>query len=334
MSIIPNRRETASWLAGILAAVSLPLIAAWCPPVVHHALARGQTVSTYAPSNASPSPPSQNVTTVKCSSLASKIIGRDVNYCVDLPVDYEPSAQHYPTLYFLHGLFENERSWEEKGGKEILDRLLETGQLGKFLVVMPDGRRTFYVNSEDGKERYEDFLIQEFIPAIDQLYRTIPEREERGITGVSMGGYGSLHLSMRHADVFGSASAQSAALVPHLPDPLPTEGRWGFYMRILAAPFGSPLNRRYFEENNPLTLAENPSKFRDLQLYFDVGDHDRYGFKEGNVLLDQILKQKGFSHEFTIRPGDHGWSFLRDYMQYALEFHWKLFQSGLARSSH
>lgn len=270
-----------------------------------------------------------DVTTVKCDQEPSRILGRDVKYCIGLPADYATSGHRYPVLYFLHGLFENERRWEENGGKEILDGLIRQGKVGRFLVVMPDGGRSFYVNSDDGKNRYEDFFIQEFIPAIDRLYRTIPDREERGITGVSMGGYGSLHLSMRHSDVFGSASSQSAALVPHLPDPLPTEGRWGFYTRIMAEAFGSPLNREYFEENNPLTLAENPDKFKNLKLYFDVGDHDRYGFKEGNVLLDQILTQKRFAHQFAVRPGDHGWSFLRDYMQYALEFHWNVFKGCL-----
>ncbi|MGH9453179.1 MAG: alpha/beta hydrolase [Terriglobia bacterium] len=273
--------------------------------------------------------PNGDVTTVECGQVTSAILGRSVNYCVDLPADYATSGKRYPSLYFLHGLFENERVWEEKGGKEILDGLIQEGKAGRFLVVMPDGGRSFYVNADDGKNRYEDFFIREFVPAIDHLYRTIPEREERGITGVSMGGYGALHLAMRHPDVFGSASAQSAALVPHLPEPLPTEGRWGFYARILAGAFGSPLNRQYFEENNPLTLAEDPTKFQNLKLYFDVGDHDRYGFTEGNSLLDQILTKKGFPHQFAIRPGDHGWSFLHDYMQYALEFHWKIFNAAL-----
>jgi len=294
----------------------------------------GQPARSQTPSQTASSAPADMLTTVKCGQVSSNILSRDVNYCIDLPADYASSGQRYPTLYFLHGLFENEQRWEENGGKEILDGLIRQGKVGRFLMVMPDGGRSFYVDSDNGKNRYEDFFIQEFIPAIDRLYRTIPKQEARGITGVSMGGYGSLHLSMRHSDVFGSASAQSAALVPHLPDPLPTEGRWGFYARILAGAFGSPLNRQCFEENNPLTLAEDPSKFQNLKLYFDVGDHDRYGFKEGNVLLDQILIQKGFAHQFAVRPGDHGWSFLCDYMQYALEFHWKIFKTALPVRGH
>jgi S-formylglutathione hydrolase FrmB len=250
-----------------------------------------------------------------------------------LPADYAASNARYPTLYFLHGLFENERSWGERGGQEVLDGLVSQGQVGKFLVALPDGGKTFYINSLDGHERYEDFFIQELVPAVDRTYRTIPDRQARGISGTSMGGYGSLHLSMRHADVFGTASAQSAALLPKFPNPIPTEGRWGFYARILQGPFGSPLNEAYWEANSPLTLAEHPERFANLKLYFDCGDNDRYGFQEGAQLLDKILTEKGFRHEFALRPGNHGWSYLSQYMKYALLFHWQAFEQSSAASA-
>jgi S-formylglutathione hydrolase FrmB len=252
---------------------------------------------------------------------------------VALPVDYAASAARYPVLYFLHGLFENERSWSERGGQEVLDGLLSDGQVGKFLVVLPDGGKTFYINSLDGHERYEDFFVGELVPAIDRTYRTLPDRQARAISGTSMGGYGALHLGMRHADEFGAASAQSAALLPMFPNPIPTEGRWGFYARILQGPFGSPLNEAYWEANSPLTLAEHPEHFADLKLYFDCGDHDRYGFEEGAQLLDKILSVKGFQHEFTLRPGNHGWSYLSQYMKYSLLFHWRWFKQAAAGSA-
>jgi S-formylglutathione hydrolase FrmB len=277
------------------------------------------------PALRAPHPP---VTKIDCTSLPSAILGRSVDYCVALPADYAASTARYPTLYFLHGLFENERSWGERGGQEILDGLVSQGQVGKFLVVLPDGGKTFYINSFDGHERYEDFFIQELVPAIDRTYRTAADRQARGISGTSMGGYGALHLSMRHADIFGTASAQSAALLPQFPNPIPTEGRWGFYAHILQGPFGSPLNEAYWEANSPLTLAEHPEHFANLKLYFDCGDNDRYGFEEGAQLLDKVLTEKGFRHEFALRPGNHGWSYLSQYMKYALLFHWQWFQQS------
>ena len=262
----------------------------------------------------------------ECSSISSAILGHSVSYCVAFPPGYEASSnKRYPTLYFLHGLFEGEHSWLDRGGEQIWESLTAQGELANFIVVLPAGGRTFYVNSQDGHERYEDFFIQELVPEIDRKYRTLAVAGERGISGVSMGGYGALHLAMRHPEVFGSASAHSAALLPKFPDPLPTEGRWGFYARVLQEPFGSPLNESYFEANNPLTLAEHPERFPHLALYFDCGDHDRYGFNEGAELLDHILSQKGFPHTFALRPGGHGWDYLHQYMHFSLEFQSKVF---------
>jgi S-formylglutathione hydrolase FrmB len=273
--------------------------------------------------------PPETSAKVECSSISSALLGRSVDFCVVLPPGYEAtSKKRYPTLYFLHGLFEDERSWLDRGGEEIWSSLTTQGELTNFIVVLPAGGRTFYVNSQDGHERYEDFFIQEFVPEIDHRYPTLAVAAERGISGTSMGGYGALHLAMRHPQVFGSASAHSAALLPKFPNPLPTEGRWGFYARVLQEPFGSPLNESYWEANSPLTLAEHTERFPQLALYFDCGDHDRYGFEEGAELLDRILSQKGFPHTFALRPGGHGWDYLHQYMPFSLQFHSKLFEQA------
>jgi S-formylglutathione hydrolase FrmB len=116
--------------------------------------------------------------------------------------------------------------------------------------------------------------------------------------------------------------------VQKFPNPLPTEGRWGFYARVLQEPFGSPLNEAYFDSQNPLTLAEHPERFADLKLYFDCGDQDRYGFDAGAKELDRILASKGFPHQFVLRPGNHGWSYLDQYLHFSLEFHSEIFSKA------
>lgn len=261
--------------------------------------------------------------TIQCDSVPSKILDHPVDYCIDLPADYASSTGRYPVLYFLHGLFGNDHRWIDRGGKEIFDRLTSDGTIGPMIVVLPNGGETFYINSEDGKDRYEDFFIQEFVPFIDHHYRTIDSKDARGISGVSMGGYGALHLAMRHSDVFGSVAATSAVLVGDLPDPLPSEGRWQFYSRILSHAFGSPLNQAYWKENSPLTLAKDPSKFQGLKIYFDVGDQDRYGFDKGAAILDEILSKENYPHTYALRQGGHGWDFLDQYMPYSLRFLWQ-----------
>ena len=286
---------------------------------------------------------------VECFSVPSEILGRDVSYCVSLPGGYQDSTRRYPVLYFLHGLFEEPTSWEERGGEAILEKQRQEGKLRDFVLILPDGGRSFYINSHDGSVGYEDFFIQEFIPWIDRNYRTLANADHRAVSGTSMGGYGALHLGMKYPHLFGAASAHSPVLVTRpaqrassLTAPLPRSrriqeengnrsgrgnrggrgGRGGNWrMRALEGAFGSPPDWAYWRENDPLVLAERPQGFSQLKLYFDCGDEDRYGFDEGARELHRVLEANGFEHEYAIRPGDHGWSFLERYLEISLQFH-------------
>ena len=100
-------------------------------------------------------------------------------------------------LYDLHGLGDNEQSLMNTGAWSLIQDLREQGKIGEFLIVTPDGGSSFYINSRDGRVRYNDFFLREFMPAIERRYRVRAGRTSRGITGMSMGGYGALRLGFR-----------------------------------------------------------------------------------------------------------------------------------------
>ncbi len=60
---------------------------------------------------------------------------------------------------------------------------------------------------------WEDYVVNEVVEYVDTTYRTIANKDSRGICGFSMGGYGALHLSMEHPDVFGAVLAMSPGLI-------------------------------------------------------------------------------------------------------------------------
>jgi enterochelin esterase family protein len=60
-----------------------------------------------------------------------------------------------------------------------------------------------------GTGRYETYVCDELIPALDRQYRTIPRREARAVVGKSSGGYGALRLAMRRGELFGAAASHS-----------------------------------------------------------------------------------------------------------------------------
>jgi S-formylglutathione hydrolase FrmB len=256
---------------------------------------------------------------VECNSIPSKILSKPVRYCIVLPPSFDADkSRQFPVLYFLHGLGDSEQSFIHTGAWNLTEELREKGAIKEFLIATPDGDASFYIDSKDGKMRYEDFLLQEFFPFIEKRYRVAPGRGHRAIAGISMGGYGALHLAFRHPQLFSSAGAHSAALIEKLPlflGTTPNSPR----SRILGEVFGSPPDAAFWDRNSPLTLART-ADLRGLKIYFDCGDQDDYGFDAGAALLDKVLSSRHIPHEYHLYPGRHDAAYFGERLPASLEF--------------
>jgi S-formylglutathione hydrolase FrmB len=264
---------------------------------------------------------------VECNSVPSKILPRPVPYCVLLPPSFDADkTRRFPILYFLHGLGDNEQTFLHTGGWNLVEDLRDKGHLKDFLIATPAGEASFYINSRDGEVRYEDFLLQEFFPFIERHYRIRSGRANRAISGISMGGYGALHLAFAHPQLFSSVSAHSAALIEKLPIFLsgnggaPAPGR----ARILGGVFGLPPDPAFWEHNSPLILARSAS-LSGLKIYFDCGSEDDFGFDAGTIALDKVLASRKIPHEFHLYPGRHDWSYFAAHLEASLSLHSALF---------
>jgi len=256
---------------------------------------------------------------IECKSLPSKVLAHPVNYCVVLPPSYDSyKTQKYPVLYFFHGLGDNEQMFVHGGAFNLVQDLWERKQIGEFLIVTPEAGATFYINSHSGKVRYEDFLVQEFFPGIEARYRISPGRSNRGVSGVSMGGYGALHIAFRHPELFAAVSAQSPALMTEIPAVARSAAN-GMRSRVLGETFGSPPNPAFWERNSPISLAKR-ANLTGLKIYFDCGDRDDYGFEEGAKALDKVLTARRMPHEAHIYPGRHDWQYFAEHLPDSLQF--------------
>ena len=269
---------------------------------------------------------------VECSAVKSAVMGHTVRYCAMLPPTYDTEkTRRYPVLYYLHGLFENEQTFVDFGGWNLLEELQDSGRVGEYLVVIPNGGQSFYVNSKDGRQRYEDFFVREFLPAMEKKYRIQAGRATRGIAGVSMGGYGALHMAFKYPQLFVSVSAHSAALIENIPATMPAgAGRLQARLAVLGDVFGRPFDRTYWEQNNPLTMAKQSNGLARLKIYFDCGTEDEYNFDAGAKALHEALKKRGIAHEFHLYPGGHGPIYLAEHVEATFEFHSKAFGIGKA----
>lgn len=262
----------------------------------------------------------------ECRTVPSKILGRPVAYCAILPPSYDSDTKRrYPILYFLHGLGENEQLLLNSGGMNLVDDLWEQKDLGEFVIVAPAGGRSFYINARDGKAPYEDFFVREFIPTIESRYRLRASRGARGISGVSMGGYGALHLALAHPELFGSVSAHSAALI-QIPAKANVSGNPAETLgRIVGPAFGAPFDPVYWERESPFTLVREKPRPVGLKIYFDCGTEDDLGFNVGAKAFHDLLEKRGIHSEFHLYPGGHDANYVAEHLPESLQFHSQAF---------
>lgn len=267
---------------------------------------------------------------IDCNAIQSKVLDRSIHYCVLLPDSYDQEPnEKYPVLYFLHGLGDNEQTLINTGAWDIVENLRREHKIGDFLIVSPQGNHSFYINSADGDFRYSDFFLKEFMPYIERKYRVLPGRKNRGISGMSMGGYGALRFAFAYPALFGSVSAQSAALTTESREEINDELTSGSPLgEMFGDVFGDPISASYWAANNPFDLArKNAPALKSTAIYFNCGNADSYGFEKGAAALDRQLTRQGIKHVYHLYPGSHSLPYFLTHIGETFEFHARTFGS-------
>ena len=255
-------------------------------------------------------------------------MGKDVKYTIYLPAGYETSERSYPVVYLLHGYSDDDTGWLQFGEiNRLADKAIADGTIPPMIIVMPDGFVSFYMNSYDGKEKYEDFFVKEFMPKIEKDYRIKAQKRYRGISGLSMGGYGSMNLALRNPELFAAAAPLSGAFYDENTIINMDEANW---TRAYGQLYGRDLKgadrlTKTFFENSPIKIVETKSadELKKVRYWIDCGDDDF--LTKGNCLLHVALTEKKIPHEFRMREGGHTWDYWRTGIIPALEFIGKSF---------
>jgi len=265
-----------------------------------------------------------DVTTVEFYSPA---VDRTMKYNVVLPYGYEESDVEYPVLYLLHGLSQNYTTWSQFGVQFYVD-------MYNLIVVMPDGGNSWYINyaeSADGQtNNWEDHIVQDVVGHVDANYRTIAKREGRALTGLSMGGYGSITMGLRHPELFVTIGTTSGA-IEHGRDaarrlrgmsspagqgqrtteqeqrrraPDPAIGIEGFSSQDERTPSGEPfLTAEQADAYDPFVLIHRVPADQVPYIYIDCGTED--GLIAGARELAGILMQKNLPFDYMQMAGVH-----------------------------
>ena len=243
----------------------------------------------------------------------SASMNKNIKTCVIVPDNYKKSKKKFPVVYLLHGYSGNYGTWV-KSFKEVSQQVDRYG----FIAIGVDGNySSWYFNSPiDPTFKYETYIIDELVPFIDKKYKTIASREGRAISGLSMGGHGSLYLSLKHQDVFGAAGSMSGGV-----DIRPFSEKWDIKNR-LGAITDFPEN---WEKNTVVNLIEL-NQNNNLKLIIDCGVDDF--FIDVNRELHQKMLALKIDHDYIERPGKHNIDYWENSLKFQLLFFYNFFHSS------
>ena len=273
-------------------------------------------------------------------NLEGNSADRDVY--VFLPPSYDASAnKRYPVVYFLHGYSVGADAYDGLAKfQEAVDQAAAAGN--EMIVVMPDVLTKFkgaMFGASVTTGDFERYVAQDLIGYVDGHYRTIANAQSRGLSGHSMGGYGTLKIAMKYPGIFSSIYAMApCCLAPSnmtaeqiqqftamTPEQIATAQGFGLATpATLSAWAPDPKNPPYYvstgvkdgvvdplllarlHANSPLVLLPQyiPAMTALEAIRVEVGDKDF--LLRDDTWMHEEFDRFGVAHEWQVFEGDHG----------------------------
>lgn len=263
-------------------------------------------------------------------SLDSRATGQQMTIrVITPPLEDDAPAAHMPVLYFLHPWGLSPRYLIEK--LRMPDHLwagIARGALPPFVIALPEGGKSFYVNALDppGHDwaaviasqpgfyahaleqfgRYGDYLWDEVMPAVEAGFGVRQDRAGRAIGGISMGGAAAAYHAFRAPDSFCAVGIHSPAVFK---GPLEQGG----------PPWIFGTTRETFAQYNPADLARRLAPEDQPRIWLDCGDQD--ALLENVETLHEALVAQGLAHDYSVHPGRHDKTYWEPRMPAYLAFY-------------
>lgn len=255
--------------------------------------------------------------TIVTDSIYSQVMGEWVRYNVYLPPSFNADRQkQYPVLYLLHGLSNTYSTWVQNGRvQDVADSLISAGKIQEMVILMPNAGGPDIYHTWNGYfnmpgHAYEDFFFQEFLPTAEKKYHIVGDKGHRAISGLSMGGGGSVVYSQRHTDMFSSCYAMSPWL--DFSTSIQADTVNCLFHVVNAVRDHSALN--FVEQATGDTL----NALRTVKWFFDTGDDDF--LLEQTERLHMLMRQRRVAAELRVRDGGHSWNYWHSALYTSLPF--------------
>jgi enterochelin esterase-like enzyme len=226
---------------------------------------------------------------IETGQLTTDLLRDPLDFRIYLPPCYgQEIERHYPVLYLIHGQGSTDDQWERLGAGRVADALIASGEAPPFLIVMPRDREW----TEPSEDHFGQAVVEVLLPWVDEHYRTIPERQFRAVGGLSRGGAWALHFGLRYWEVFGAFGMHSG---------------FAFYSDVTYI-------NKWLDEIPPEQMP---------RIYMDICDNDRPQIAESAIWFEDILTQRGISHEWHMFAGYHEETYwqahVEDYLRWYVE---------------
>ncbi len=216
------------------------------------------------------------------------------------PPNYETSKIKYPVLYLLHGSGGDEDSWFNLGrATQIFDNLIAQKKMKPMIVVMTNGN---YYQTASPSQASEDFMLPnddlpypgtfetsfgDVIKFIDKNYKTLNNKQNRAIAGLSMGGFHTYCISANYPNTFDYVGLFSPAIS---------------YRKKGSA--------KVYENLDEKILAQKKNGYKLYWIAMGKKDFLYDNLLENRIKLDKI----NFKYQYIETAGSHTWNNWRDYL--------------------
>lgn len=246
---------------------------------------------------------------LELADLDTGLVPEAVPYAVLLPPGYG-EGEAMPLCLMLHGGGGNRDMLV--GFKATFDAWWADGSVPPMVVATAStGELSFYLDHPDGRTRWETFVAEAFPAHLRERYAVGGDAASTVITGVSMGGCGSLKVAFARPDAFAAVAALEPAVEPgyRSADSTARSRIYSMLADDLPELLGPERDAALFEANHPpARLRANADAVRKsgLAIYLECGDDDALNLHDGTEFLHRVLWDLDISHEYhLVRGADH-----------------------------
>ena len=216
-----------------------------------------------------------------------------------------------PLVILLHGSNGSHWAWALQGGAHRTAlRLIESGAIPPVVLAMPsDGLAAdttgYFPASDEGTPDFARWIVDEVPTCAAHLVGSVTEASPLFMAGLSMGGFGALHLGLRHGKRFTGVAGHSSVTDLSLRNPRANPADLDIY-RFKPVPELSVL---YWARKNRDRLP---------RIRFDCGRDD--ALIEPNRKLHRDLSAEQIPHTYDEYPGGHDWPYWETHIEDTLRF--------------